>query len=152
MIILIEAVMALIAIAVVVAVFYKKDETNKLKRIKKDSKKVMWLTVGIGVLMLICVPLTIVLEDPKMETREVIQIQVNMAKQLSQPHTEYMFHDVTQNVKVEGNVDYSKIGTYEIEYEVPKLFGTYKQKQIVEVVDTTPPEIELEGGEAVTYS
>ena len=42
MIILIEAVMALIAIAVVVAVFYK-----------KDSKKVMWLTVGICVLNII---------------------------------------------------------------------------------------------------
>lgn len=141
MIILIEAVMALIAIAVVVAVFYK-----------KNSKKVMWFTIGIGVIMLICVPLTIVLEDPKMETREVIQIQVNMAKQLSQPHTEYMFRDVTQNVKVEGNIDYSKIGTYEVEYEVPKLFGTYKQKQVVEVVDTTPPEIALEGGEEITYS
>ena len=59
--------------------------------------------------------------------------------------TTYHFFDITKKVEIEGNIDYSKIGTYEITYKVPTLFGTYTEKETISVVDTTPPDLTLTG-------
>lgn len=54
--------------------------------------------------------------------------------------------DLTKNVKIKGNVDTKKIGTYELTYEVQDSSkNKASAKRIVYVVDTTGPAIYLEG-------
>lgn len=59
---------------------------------------------------------------------------------------------MTKTVKVIGNIDFNKVGKYEIEYEVPTLIGKYIKKQIVEIEDTIGPIITLTGGESYNQS
>lgn len=121
----------------------------------KHSREVklnkMWILIAILVLIL-CVFLILALKKPVIKVAEVLEIQINTEMKIEQPKTSYMFMDVTNKVKVNDNVNYSKLGEYEIEYEVPMLFNKYVKKQKVKVIDTLPPTITLEGGEEITQS
>lgn len=55
--------------------------------------------------------------------------------------------DVTNEVRVSGDVDTDKTGDYTVKYTVNFLFGHAVKRRTVHVVDTKPPEIELLGGE-----
>ena len=57
--------------------------------------------------------------------------------------------DVSKDITVTGNVDTSKIGTYEITYTISHRNKVNSQKRIVHVVDTTAPAISLKGKEAI---
>lgn len=46
-------------------------------------------------------------------------------------------------VKTEGSVDTSKVGSYTLKYKVNYIFRTFTATRIVDVVDTTAPEIVL---------
>lgn len=58
-------------------------------------------------------------------------------------------HDITNQVKVLGQVNTNKLGTYLITYEATYLFFHTKKIRIVEVVDNEPPILELTGKEEV---
>lgn len=63
----------------------------------------------------------------------------------------FFFADVSNDVKITGSVDTSKIGDYEViySYSLPYI-GTVKKKNVVvSVVDEEPPEIILNGGDSV---
>ncbi len=119
---------------------------------KRSPKKVIIFSILTIIILFIAIFLTLALENPKMEVNEIIQIEVSSIDEIKPPKTTYMYRDVTNNVEISGNIEYKKIGEYEIEYAVPMLFKTYTQKQIIKIVDTTPPEITLEGGEVITQS
>lgn len=53
--------------------------------------------------------------------------------------------DLTDKVVVSGEVDTTKLGTYELEYKLDFLGKTHTLSRKVEVVDNTPPEISLNG-------
>ncbi len=134
----------LIAILIIVLIF--------VRYLKKDSKKVILFSILTLLVLVLSIFFTLAQENPKIETNNTLKIGVNSEEKLIAPKTIYMFRDVTNSVKIIGTVDYSKVGTYEVEYEVPTLFKTYTQKQTVEIVDKTPPEITLEGGENISQS
>lgn len=141
MFIIIEALIAIIAITLIL-----------IKFCKKAPKKAILLSISTAMVLLITMLFTVALENPKMESNEIIQVEVKSMNQLKAPKTTYMYHDVTNSVKISGDINCNEIGNYEIEYEVPMLFKTYTKKQIIKVVDTTPPEIILEGGDTVNQS
>lgn len=58
-------------------------------------------------------------------------------------------HDVTNQVKITGQVNSQKLGTYMITYEATYLLFHTKKIRIVEVIDKEPPILELMGKEEV---
>ena len=65
-----------------------------------------------------------------------MNVEVKQANSLKAPKTVYHFKDISNEVKVVGNVDFDKVGAYEVEYEVPTITGKYTVSQTVNVVDT----------------
>lgn len=141
MIIIIEMIIAIVAITGIL-----------IGLCKKSPKKAIIFSILTVVILFIAIFLTLALENPKMEISELIQVEVNTENRINPPKTTYMYQDVTNNVKISGNVEWNKTGNYEIQYEVPMLFKTYTKSQIIKIVDTTPPEIVLEGGDTIKQS
>ena len=136
-----EVIVLLIALLTLFIVF-------KVKH-KKGLLKFFGITFGIFVLIF---GITFVLERPEIKVDEIKNIEVKSGEKIVLPKTNYHFQDVTNNVKIIGNIDYDKIGEYEVICEVDTLIGKHSQKIKVKVVDTTPPEINLEGGEEYKQS
>lgn len=125
----------------------------KLFKFFKDSpKKAILFSVSVVVLLFISIFFIIALQSPKMESNEIMQVEVKSISSLKAPKTTYMYHDVTNDVKIVGDINYNEIGEYEVEYEIPTIFKTYTKKQTIKVVDSTPPEIILEGGDVINQS
>lgn len=60
------------------------------------------------------------------------------------------FKDVTDKVKVDGDLDNTKIGKYNLIYKYKTIFGYSKKKKVcVNVIDNDKPIIELIGGDKV---
>ncbi len=143
MIIIIEVLITVI----VVLLFTKIYKDKKGKKLKKSIVFLIALE-----LLFISIPTTFALANPRLEIQDVVEIEVNSNKQIEMPKTSYLCHDVSANVKMIGDIDYNAVGDYEIEYEVPMLFGKYYEKHTIRVVDKTPPEIVLTGEEIVNLS
>ncbi len=133
---LIEALLYVLIIGVVFAIF-------KIKKVEKLKIVIIILPI----LMLLTLGITFVLEKPEIKIDENISYEVGKAKSLDKISAKYHFIDVSEKVKIEGNIDFNKVGKYEIKYVVPTLLGNYIKTQIVEIVDTTPPVITLQGNE-----
>lgn len=123
-----------------------------LKFFKESPKKAILFLILAIILILLATFLVIALQNPKIESNEIMQVEVKSINALKAPKTTYMYHDVTKDVKVVGDINYNEIGEYEVKYEVPTIFKTYTKKQTIKIVDTTPPEITLEGGDIVNQS
>lgn len=115
-------------------------------------KKVTIFLIILLILLSICLCITILLQKPKIEKQEIIEIAVNSDDRIKIPITKYLLFDVSNEVKINGNIDYSKVGEYEIEYEVPLIIGKYHEKQTIRIVDEIPPEIILDGEEEINLS
>ena len=120
---------------------------------KSTTKKFLKIFAIILGVFIIVFGVTFLLEQPQLEiTEQIYNIEAKVDNHLTMPKTTYHFMDITDKVEFAGTVDYTKIGQYEIEYKVPTIFGTYTKKQTINVVDTTPPEINLEGEEEYKQS
>ena len=95
---------------------------------------------------------TFILEKPQMNIEEIENIEAGSEIKIRPPTTFYHFKDETNMVKVKENVDINTIGVYDVQFEIKTLIGTYVQSTTVNVVDTTAPEIVLDGGEEYSQS
>lgn len=139
---IIELVVAVIAIIISIIIFRK-----------SEPKKFLRTLLVILVFLIVAELITLFLDKPKIKLEEEnTTVEAKVDNNLKIAKTKYIFFDVTDKVQIEGNVDYNQIGTYEVIYNVPMIFGTYKQKVTVNVVDKAAPEITLEGGEEYNQS
>ena len=118
---------------------------------KKGYLKFLGIALGIFILAF---GITFALEKPEIELskEENIELEVGTGNQIQLPKTKYHFKDVTEKVRVNGNVDYSKVGEYDITFEVDTLFGKYSKPAKIKIVDKRAPEITLEGEENFNQS
>lgn len=119
----------------------------KLKH-KKGLLKFLGIALGV---YLVTFAATFVLERPEIKMDEIQNIEAKSEQKLVVP-TMYHFQDFTGNVKVVGNIDYNKVGEYDVTFEIETLIGKYTKPAKVKVVDTTPPEITLQEGENYNQS
>lgn len=131
-----EVVILAIAIIALLIVFKVKHKKGLLK----------FLGIALGSFILIF-GATFLLEKPDMQINETQTIEAKSKDEILSPKTIYHFQDVTNKVSTKGEVDYNKIGEYDVTYEIDTLFGKFTKQGKVKVVDTTAPEITLEGGE-----
>ena len=136
---LIEIIVFLV-LAVLITIIFKIKKIHKLGLV---LFLILWASLII----------TYALEKPKVDIKgQEISLEVNQYTEVEIPHTTYHMKDVTSSVRVEGEVDYSKIGSYKIQYEVPTIIGKYTVEQIVNIVDTLPPTITLNGDKECNLS
>ena len=130
-------------VALFVTILFKITKKHKLK-----------LTLFI-LFMIFCVSIssTYLLEKPHVDIiSQEISLQINQYSKITVPHTTYHLKDVTSSVKVNGTVDYNKVGTYKIEYEVPTIVGEYSVEQTINVIDSIEPTITLKGDKVCSLS
>ncbi len=139
---LIEVIVFLIMILIITLIF-------KAKNIHK-----LGLVLSVFLLIFVgSISATYVLEKPKLDIKgQEMNLEVNQYGKVEIPHTTYHMKDVTSSVDVKGNIDYTKPGTYKIQYEVPTITGKYSLDQTVNIVDTTPPTITLKGDKECNLS
>lgn len=139
---IVECVVAIIAIIASIIIFRK-----------SEPKKFLRTLLAILVFLIVAELITLFFDKPKIDLEEEnVTIEAKTENSLKIAKTKYIFFDVTDKVQIEGNVDYNQIGTYEVTYKVPMIFGTYKQKVTINVVDKAAPEITLEAGEEYNQS
>ena len=126
----IEALTALTVIFVAFIIYVIKHKEGFLK----------FLVIAMGLLIIVA-GITFLIEKPAMDSEDVIILNVNENQIVQKPITMYHFKDVTDNVKINGYIDYNELGTYLISFELDTLFGTYSQQSQVNIVDTKAPEI-----------
>ena len=125
-------------------------------RRRNNNQKVM--TAGIAILAAICVFAGVawpkISEKPKLTLNGQPEVQVALNQEYHDEGAVATFQkkDISNEIDTVGSVDTSKIGTYEIEYEVKQGKKASKEKRIVHVVDSDAPQITLKGKETVAVS
>ena len=62
----------------------------------------------------------------------------------------FSFHDITDHVKIDSQVNDGKVGTYKVIYTVEYLNKTATKERTVNVIDKEPPELTLTEGESIS--
>ena len=62
----------------------------------------------------------------------------------------FSFHDITDHIKIDSQVNDDKVGTYKVIYTVKYLEKTATAERTVNVIDKEPPEITLTDGDKVS--
>ena len=114
---------------------------------KKFYSKFLKVVLSI---LIITLGITFVFEKPDIYSNDLIICQVKENKEIQKPNTIYHFENITDKVRIIGDIDYNKLGEYDISFEVDTLVGIYSKNAKVVVVDTKAPEITLKGEK--TYS
>ena len=120
---------------------------------KASHKKGLLKYIGItSAVFVILFGLTFALERPQMMVERTQNIEYGMEQRIVRPFTKYHFQDVTEKVEISGSIDYTKIGEYDVIYELDTLIGKYEKKGKVVIIDSVAPEIILKGGEEYKQS
>ena len=96
--------------------------------------------------------LTFVFEKPQINIEKNINIEIGTDERVEKPKAMYHFQDVTDEVRMNGLINYSKAGKYKVSYEIETPFGMYSKEVIVTVADTKEPELTLNGEEEYKIS
>jgi len=136
-----EAIIALLTLIVSFIIFRLKHKKGFLK----------FLTISIATFFVLFI-ITFILERPEIDIDNIDSIEVNSAPIMPKINSKYHFKDITERVNVKGNVDFNKVGEYDIQIEVNTIIGIYKKEAKISIVDTIKPEITLEAGEEYKQS
>lgn len=127
---------------------------NTFKEITTNTK--LGLSLLVTFIAIVVVTLGVVFATLKpsinLKGEEIITLELNEEYKEPGYTSSYFNKDLTKSVKVENNVDNTKIGEYSIIYTVKtkKCLKDNSVKRIVKVVDKISPEITLEGKENIT--
>ena len=118
------------------------EDSNELK--KKSKKKIVIISIIVAFL-LIGGLLVVFYPRIKLKGSNILKISLNSKYVEEGAKATIGNVDITDNLKIKGNVNTLKPGRYEIEYSVKEGFITRTIKRIVEVVDEEKPVITLKG-------
>lgn len=127
---------------------------NTFKEITTNTK--LGLSLLVTFIAIVVVTLGVVFATLKpsinLKGEKIITLELNEEYKEPGYTSSYFNKDLTKSVKVENNVDNTKIGEYSIIYTVKtkKCLKDNSVKRIVKVVDKISPEITLEGKENIT--
>ena len=97
--------------------------------IKKKEGLLKYFGITLAAFLVLFV-LTFIFEKPQMNISQNQIIEVGTNTEIVWPKTIYHFKDITMAVKVQGDVDYNKVGEYDIAYVINTSVGKYEQKSI----------------------
>ncbi len=121
--------------------------------LKIKNKKGYLKLFGISSLVYIVIfGITFIVERPEMKVPEISDIEVGNQTEIEKPKVIYHFLDMTDKVRIVGDIDYNKLGEYNVSFEIDTLIGKYSKAEKVRVIDKKLPEILLEGEEEYNLS
>ncbi len=111
------------------------------------KKKSLIIVCACLVLLALNAAFIVLLSMPtiRIKGEKTITINLNSEYKDAGYKAEYLGQNISKDVKVEGNVDTSKAGTYTITYTVNKGLVDTKVTRTIVVKDLEPPLIELKG-------
>lgn len=133
----------------------EKQEVKKVKKIKKKikiHKKAVLITAISLILIAVMVSVCFIFFIPnvKLLGDRVITLKLDDTYEDSGVVATYRGKDVTDEVKIEDNIKYGKVGTYKITYSIKKGIFKTEKKRTIKIIDDIKPEIILEGEEEIT--
>lgn len=132
-----------VAYVVEITVFLIASIIETIIFVRKDVKKALKFILITLILFIVSVLITFMLEKPVINLDGFEEIEAKT--KISKPYTTYHFKNITNEIIINGDIDTEKVGEYEVKLEVPIFTGKYEENIKVKVVDTTPPELVLEG-------
>ncbi len=137
---------------------YKIGDTVKKKKLKKKYK------IGLVILIIVTISSFIVGDyvikkingEAKYLSLELIgdkEVVIKYKEDYNDPGAtaSYKEENLTQNIIVDTNINFEKIGTYEYNYKI-KYKGQEKEtKRIVKIIDDENPVIKLNGNSSIKY-
>ena len=124
------------------------NEDNKVYVVKKKS----FMIISFSFVILIFVIFAFFyLFSPKLTLKGDRNINLEYKEDFREPgyKASYFGKDITSAIIVDNKIDNTKLGSYKISYIIRKNKIVVKKTRTVNVVDTTKPEIVLEGDETV---
>ena len=126
-------------------------KSKKKKSSKKKSSNFVFLFVIIVFVLFFSIKF---ISTPKIKIigDKEIRIQAGESYEEKGANCKAFFKDITQEIKIEGNVDVHKCGEYDIKYTIYAENGKRKSKAIRKVIvyDNMPPTITLIGDNDMT--
>lgn len=115
-------------------------------KIKKIELKVLFICLLFLIFIILLIYLLYV---PKIKLVGKDSVIISYDEQYKESgYKAYLFGlDVSNKVKIESNVDYGKVGNYEIKYTIKNILGCFDNSVIrkISIVDNENPEIKLIG-------
>ena len=120
-----------------------------MSKCKDKRGKKLFIVIPLVILTILVTFLLLYTPSIKLLGKKNIEISYN-SRYVEMGYYAKMFGlDRTRAVKVSNNINYSKVGTYEITYSVKNLLGCFSKEEIrtITIVDKIKPVIELQGGD-----
>lgn len=127
-------------------------KSNKNKKNNKKIKKTLLIILVSFVSILIIVGGCFIFFIPnvKLLGSRIVTIKLNEEYKENGVSITYQGRDISKEVKIDSNVNNTKVGTYEVIYNIKKWPFEIEKKRTVKVIDDIIPEIILEGSNEVT--
>ena len=124
------------------------NEENKVYVVKKKSFMVISFAFVIFIFVIF---VFFYMFSPKLTLKgdNIVKLEYNTDYKEEGYEANYFGNDISEKVYKNGKVDNTKLGTYTINYYVRKNKIVVRKTRVVKVVDTTKPDIVLEGDEEV---
>lgn len=105
-----------------------------------------WLYILISLLFLGSVGLTFyIMFTPQIKFNKTKIVELNSHYSLNDYKATYLGKNITDDIRIAGKVDSTKIGQYKVTYTVIINNKKFSKRRNIKVVDTTPPVITLVG-------
>ena len=119
----------------------------------KKREVVLIIAIIIIFLAIILILGMYIFQKPVVEfSKDIIKVEANSNMEYEIPKVTYHGKDISEYIKVIKGVDSSKLGTYEVVYQLKYKYIKREYTKTYEVVDTNGPKITLNGGDFVKIS
>lgn len=119
----------------------------------KKREVVLIIAIIIIFLAIILILGMYIFQKPVVEfSKDIIKVEANFNVEYEIPKVTYHGKDISEYIKVIKGVDSSKLGTYEVVYQLKYKYIKREYTKTYEVVDTNGPKITLNGGDFVKIS
>ena len=137
------AIISLIIISIILAIII----------IVKKSHIKLYLSIliilDILILFELCFGTIFIKPELKVNGEKQINVEVNTQYQDQGASSTHHNRDISKRITTQNNVNINKVGTYEVIYTVKVFFTEISTFRTVNVIDTTPPVLELFGSRDV---
>ena len=120
------------------------SDEKSIYEIERNDKKKNWSLFIVLLIFILGMVIYLVIPKIKLNGKSEITISYNDIYNEEGYQGKLLFNDITKDIKIDNNLDNSKIGDYKITYTYRLGLITFKKVRIVHVIDDVLPNIEAD--------